>query len=172
MSETYYLADTHLCHSNIHKFRSKPDGTGFESADEHDTFVMDTWNTFIPPKAKVIIAGDAAFNVRGLQKLASLHGDKHIVAGNHDKAVATMMQYVGKVSAMDMKSVDGFHTITTHIPIHFSQLERWHLNIHGHVHANSIDDPRYYNISLEALQFIPITLDEILADVTKKLWGN
>ena len=173
MSEHYYLADTHLGHKNIHKWRLRADGSAFESAEIHDEFIMDMWQTFIGKRDTVSLLGDAAFNVEGAKKFKNLAGNKTLIMGNHDPAITTMQQYFGCVRAMEMKSVDGFHAIFTHIPIHFDQLERWHLNVHGHLHARTIqNDPRYFNVSVEAIQFVPITLEEILMDVTKQVWGT
>jgi calcineurin-like phosphoesterase family protein len=53
--------------------------------------------------------------------------------------------------------------ILTHCPIHPSQLEyRYKYNIHGHVHENSINDPRYINVSAEVIDYTPKTLEELL----------
>jgi len=71
---------------------------------------------------------------------------------------------------MKTKSVDGIHTIMTHIPIHFSSMERWHLNIHGHTHARHVESDRHFNVCVEATQYIPMTLDEIITKVTKEVW--
>ena len=171
MKDTYVLADTHFGHKNIHKFRMHPNGHAFDSSKEHDEYVMDMWNTYIPGGARVIIAGDVAFNVEGLQKLERLHGDKTIIPGNHDKAITTLVQYCGCVKPMVTASIGGVNIVITHIPIHFSQLERWHVNIHGHTHAQSVPDSvRHFNISLEALGFIPITVDEIIDKMTREVW--
>lgn len=172
MSEHFYLADPHLGHKNIHKWRLRVDGSVFESAEIHDEFFMDMWQTYIKPRDVVTVLGDAAFNEAGAMKYKNLPGNKVLIMGNHDPAIVTMQKYFGCVKAMEMKSVDGFHAIFTHIPIHLCQLERWHLNVHGHLHMRQLDDPRYYNVSIEAIDFKPITLEEILMDVTKKVWGT
>lgn len=170
MPDTFALADTHIGHKNIHRFRKKTDGSSFDSSEEHDEFVMDMWNTYIPSNSTVYLLGDAAFNGAGLKKLHKLHGTKFYIQGNHDPAYQTLVKYFHWVGAMESKSIDGIHMIMTHIPIHFSQMERWHLNIHGHTHAQSVDDPRYFNVSIEATQYIPMTLEEILTDVTRNIW--
>lgn len=33
--------------------------------------------------------------------------------------------------------------------------------IHGHVHSNNIDDLRYFNVSMENIDYTPISLEEI-----------
>ena len=50
----------------------------------------------------------------------------------------------------------------THIPIHPGQLNRFDANIHGHIHDRKIDDKRYVNVSVEQINYTPISLDEVL----------
>lgn len=171
MSEIYVLADTHFGHKNIHKFRVKSDGSSFASSDEHDEFLMDMWNTYIPGGSKVYLLGDAAFNEAGLHRFHKLNGDKAIIKGNHDLAVQTLQKYFGQVDAMKTKKVGDAQIIMTHIPIHFSSMERWHLNIHGHTHMQHVpDSDRHFNVSIEALDYVPITLDEVVERVIKATW--
>ena len=58
--------------------------------------------------------------------------------------------------------------ILTHIPIHPESLARWGLNVHGHLHANvvklslaQIPDPRYFNVSMEQINYTPISLETV-----------
>lgn len=165
MRERFFLADTHFGHKNIHKFRLKADGSAFESAEIHDEFVMDMWNTYIPGGCDVYCLGDIAFNTKGLEKLRKLSGHKHLIAGNHDPSLQTCVHYFASIHAMKAINVAGFKTITTHIPLHPASVdERYNLNIHGHLHHNDLHDPRYKNVSLEAIGFVPITFDEIIAE--------
>jgi calcineurin-like phosphoesterase family protein len=36
------------------------------------------------------------------------------------------------------------------------------MNIHGHVHENTLDDKRYINVSAEVIDYRPKTLRELL----------
>jgi calcineurin-like phosphoesterase family protein len=51
--------------------------------------------------------------------------------------------------------------LLTHIPVHPSQLRRGVLNVHGHLHARTINDPRYVCVSLEQTGFRPVRLDQL-----------
>jgi calcineurin-like phosphoesterase family protein len=170
MSKTFVLADTHFCHKNIHKFRRMADGTPFTSAEQHDEFLMDMWNTYIPGGSTVYVLGDAAFNEAGLMKFKKLHGNKFCIQGNHDPAMQTLAKYFHWVGAMKSKSIDGVHILMTHIPIHLSQMERWHLNIHGHTHMQQVDSPHHFNVSIEATNYIPMTIDSVIEEATKNVW--
>jgi calcineurin-like phosphoesterase family protein len=45
----------------------------------------------------------------------------------------------------------------THAPIHPKEL-RGKFNVHGHVHKQSLNDKRYLNVSMEAINYKPIDL--------------
>jgi len=89
---------------------------------------------------------------------AELNGTKILIKGNHDNLKLSQYQQIFK----DIRSyhiLDNF--ILSHIPIHPDSLYRWKANIHGHLHANKIDDPRYINISVEHTNFTPIDFEDI-----------
>jgi len=50
--------------------------------------------------------------------------------------------------------------ILSHIPLHDSQKQRFRGNIHGHIHEKNLPDPWYYNISVEQIDYTPITLEQ------------
>jgi calcineurin-like phosphoesterase family protein len=52
--------------------------------------------------------------------------------------------------------------IFTHCPIHESEVTRFHRNIHGHVHENSLDDYRYINVSCEVVDYTPKLIEELI----------
>jgi len=55
----------------------------------------------------------------------------------------------------------------SHIPIHPQNMERWKLNIHGHMHSNVIDDPKYRCVSVEQIGFKPLDLQEIIDETNR-----
>jgi calcineurin-like phosphoesterase family protein len=89
-----------------------------------------------------------------------LNGTKILIKGNHDNL--KLSQY-----AQMFKDVRATHTldkfVLSHIPIHPDSLARWKANIHGHTHANNLDDPRYINVSVEQINYTPIDFEEIKA---------
>lgn len=53
----------------------------------------------------------------------------------------------------------------SHCPLHPNEL-RGKKNIHGHVHFQSIPDSRYFNTSLENINYTPINVEEIRKRLT------
>jgi calcineurin-like phosphoesterase family protein len=124
-------------------------------------------NLVVRPNDKVYFLGDVVMSRKtsALQVLARLNGEKVLIKGNHDQCNAeAYLQY--------FKDIRGSHQfeglIMTHIPIHPESLARWGLNVHGHLHNNvvrmplsQIPDKRYFNVSVERLNYMPISLEEL-----------
>jgi calcineurin-like phosphoesterase family protein len=156
--KTFVVSDTHFGHQLMANLR------GFDCIDAHDRALVEAWNAVVRPEDTVWHLGDVYFR-DGWKALASLNGDKRLVAGNHD---AGLLHYMKLLPAFTM--IGGAQTlgqnILTHIPVHPNQLMRFRLNIHGHTHGGKVlrgtdPDTRYVPVSVEQLpDFAPITLIE------------
>lgn len=83
---TWIISDTHLGHKNILQFepsrleQMKIDGY---SSEEHDQWIVDTWNKTVKPGETVLHLGDFAF--KGVADyIDQLNGNIILVLGNHD----------------------------------------------------------------------------------------
>ena len=166
MSKTFLIGDTHFGHSNILTFK-KANGEPlrrFANITEHDEYLIYRWNLTVKPEDKVYHLGDIGFKswTQLDYILSRLNGTKVLIKGNHDNF--KLSQY-----AQHFKDVRASHQLDkfllTHIPIHPDSLSRWVGNIHGHVHSNSLDDPRYINVSVEQLDdYAPVDFERIKKD--------
>ena len=172
MAKTFLISDTHFGHANILTFFRSSGALlrEFPDINTHDEYLIEQWNKTVSPNDKVYHLGDVGF--KSFSKLGAilerLNGTKVLIKGNHDGF--KLSQY-----AQYFKDVRGSHQldkfILTHIPIHPQSVERWTANIHGHLHANTIqeripglglqDDPRYINVSVEQIGYKPIDFEEI-----------
>lgn len=167
MSKTFLISDTHFFHGNILKFK-RGDGSplrDFKDMDHMMTTLIYNWNKVVGKNDKVYHLGDVGFsNASSLQVLDQLNGIKVLIKGNHDgQKLSVYQQYFKDVRACHI--LDSF--LLSHIPIHPDSLSRWKANIHGHTHANSLPDRRYYNVSVEAINYTPIDFEEIRAHYGK-----
>ena len=168
MSRTFLIGDTHFGHSNITKFL-RSDGSKLRPWDnikEHDEALMENWNSAVKPEDKIYHLGDLGFSnsTHLLRICSSLNGTKILIKGNHDQL--KLSQY-----AQVFKDVRAYHTLDkillAHIPVHPGSLGRWKGQIHGHLHANKVElskhhpDPRYYNVSVEQINYTPIDFEEV-----------
>lgn len=176
---TWVYSDPHFYHGNICRF-TKVDGSKlrpWDCAEQMTEDMIRMYNEVVDDKDRVYILGDVAFSNRNMHRAVSrLKGRKVLVPGNHEPT--KMRQYFDLFDDVRGYVVKkGF--IMSHIPIHPSSLSRWRLNIHGHLHANSVkmvvnvkgdyietntEDERYYCACVEHTDFKPKLLDDILKE--------
>ena len=73
--------------------------------------------------------------------------------------------------------------VLSHVPLHESQLKRWHFNVHGHLHSRTIkrlrhreepkavkhvDDLRFLCVSCEQVNLTPVSYDWILSKLADR----
>lgn len=166
MSNIFFTSDWHLFHEKTFSTFKKVDGSplrNFSNVDEMNEFIIDSHNKVVKPNDKVYFLGDAVFHKKYLYIIDRFNGDKVLIKGNHDLLDAKdYLQY--------FRDIRGTHQVKgllmSHIPIHPESLGRWGFNVHGHLHANVIThngrpDPRYINVSVENINYTPISLEEI-----------
>lgn len=165
----FFISDHHFHHKNILTFKTQDDLPlrEFSDVDHMNEIMIQRHNEVVKPNDKVYFLGDVCMsrNAKGLEILSRLNGEKVLVKGNHD--MCSLNQYL-----QYFKDVRGSHQfdgmILTHIPIHPESLARWGLNVHGHLHQNvvrmplsQIPDRRYFNVSVERVNYTPISLEEV-----------
>ncbi len=186
----FFCSDTHFDHKNVIKF-TLDDGftpmrriidktTGavrpFYSVEEMNEHIIENWNRVVSPQDKVYHLGDFSFGKNPTTIGKRLNGHKRLVRGNHDgnklKEYAAIFEEVYGV-----RHLPG--CVLSHVPLHPDCLERWGLNIHGHLHANrvkklvypqlgfyldhptEVEDRRYLNVAVEQINYTPISAEEI-----------
>jgi calcineurin-like phosphoesterase family protein len=173
MANIFFASDHHLDHKNILTFK-RDDNTPlreFVDVDHMRETIIQRHNSVVKPGDKVYFLGDVVMSrkAKALEVLARMNGEKILIKGNHDQCDArAYLEY--------FKDIRGSHQfeglILTHIPIHPESLARWGLNVHGHLHSNvvkmalsQIPDPRYFNVSMERINYTPISLEEVKKQV-------
>lgn len=171
MTTIWVIGDTHFGHANILKFL-KDDGTQmrcFDSVEAMDEHMVWCWNSVVKPQDHVYHLGDVVLKAPGLGILNRLNGHKRLVRGNHDIfKTKQYSQYFEEIYGVRILN----DMIISHIPIHPASLkERWHGCVHGHLHNNHpalFLGPRYLNVSVEMIDYTPITLEECKARLLKQ----
>lgn len=166
MSRVFYIGDLHFGHRNILKFSGLERGNyTLNSVEEHDEWIIQQWNKQVTKRDIVWVLGDVLFNSDRFPLLDRLNGTKHLVLGNHDDF--KLEQYIekfGRVAALVRRK----GVWLSHAPIHPVDL-RGKPNIHGHVHRYTVDDPWYYNVSVENCEDgMPVPQDKIFEEFKKR----
>lgn len=154
-SQQFIISDLHLFHTNMATYR------GFETVEDHDNTIINNWNSVVNKKDTVFVLGDLTMEKATCYHLLSrLNGNIHVILGNHDMRnhVPKLLEHVKTVSScFKYKNI-----LFSHIPIHPFELDRYRFNIHGHVHAKTLKDKRYINVSCEAVDYKPVALTELI----------
>ena len=160
---SFLISDTHLTHENILTFvkengeRLRP----FDSVEEMDELIISNWNGLVHPKDTIYHLGDVVINRKALSILDRLNGRKVLIRGNHDIfKLRDYVKYFKDIRAY--KVFPEYRIICSHIPLHPSCLERWKLNVHGHLHGNKLDDDKYISVCVEQTDYKPVPLEEII----------
>ena len=124
--------------------------------------MIKNWNSVVGPKDKVYHLGDVVINREALPTLAHLNGDKILVKGNHD--IFKLKDYTPYFR--DIRAYNIFNNfIMSHIPVHPDSKGRFDGNIHGHMHANKLDDPWYRCVCVEQINYTPIPVDVVIKEM-------
>ena len=175
------ISDLHLFHANMlrsGKIGSRP----FDTVEEMHERIIEGWNSVVKTNDKVYMLGDLTLmrpvkdETRTLQEMAEvrkvtdrLYGKKRLLLGNHDHySVFDYVQWFGFEKVLAYRVLAGM--VFSHIPVHPSQFARFKANVHGHTHEKHISsvglstqsmDPRYVNVCVEPLDYVPISLEQI-----------
>lgn len=168
MSEIFVISDLHLGHRNIIKaFRYKD----FQTIEEHDAAIQSLWNSTVSKRDVVLMLGDIVWHKVNWQILKELNGMKRLIMGNHDSvSLKDAYQYFHSIHGSYKKG----DIVFTHIPIHPQELvyRNWKYNVHGHTHAKSVDDWRYFNACPEQNGYAPIPLEQIKTEFKNRQLKN
>lgn len=179
MSTTWLYSDPHFGHNGVCRFM-RSDGVTklrpWDNTEEMDEELIKRFNNKVRPNDKCYFLGDVAINRRALPTLGRLNGDKVLIKGNHDIfRLEEYMPYFRDFRAYHVLS----GMILSHIPVHESNLHRFNVNVHGHLHANRVMkprgvdvkngevlygneiDPRYICVCVEQTDFAPISLEDV-----------
>ena len=162
---TFLISDTHFGHSTMLKVKNS-DGSpvrSFSSVEEMDETMVENWNKVVGHSDKVYHLGDVVMSKKSLPILSRLNGKKTLIAGNHD--IFDTKEYLQYFNNVRGYRILENNFILSHIPIHKDSLERYGVNIHGHLHGEVMNDPRYFSVCVEQINYTPIALEEIKYEI-------
>ena len=180
MPAIFLVSDTHFGHAGVCRFL-REDGTKlrpWDNPEEMDEEMVKRWNETVRPNDKVYHLGDVVINRKALKTLGRLNGEKVLIKGNHD--IFKLSDYLPY-----FKDIRGYHVmngmILSHVPVHPESIARFGTNIHGHLHANRVKmkvqfphketeiiDPRYFNVSVEQIDFTPILFEQAIIKIKEQ----
>ena len=157
----FFTADTHFGDHRTINIQ----GRVFDSVVAMDELMIARWNAVVGDADEVWHLGDVARRAADVTPLLSqLRGTKHLIRGNNDPdaTVAAM----GWASVHDYAELeeDGRKLVLCHYAFRsWNGQARGAINLHGHSHGRLKPMPRQFDIGVDARDFTPVTLAQLLA---------
>ena len=157
----FFTADTHFGDHRTLNIHRRP----FASVAEMDEALVAGWNAVVGPADEIWHLGDVArraADVAGL--LARLNGTKHLVRGNNDPAATG--EAAGWASVQDYAELTegDARLVLCHYPFRsWNGQHRRAIDLHGHSHGKLKPMLRQYDVGVDARDFRPVRLAELLA---------
>ena len=165
----YVIADHHFYHNNIIKY-NRPQ---YNSIEEMHQDIITKHNKTVSKDDIVIFLGDYSFQKSKIKELNDqLNGIKILILGNHDNPNIRKEYETLGFEAVYSNPVKYENYILSHHPLNnehtyditalrliinaFNKTD--YTNIHGHIHNETIDDDRFFNVSLEKLDGTPLLI--------------
>ena len=172
MSKVFFISDTHFNHKNIIEYCNRP----FKDVEEMNQTIIDNWNRVVKKSDIVLFLGDFALG-RDVESMydrysKELNGTIYFLRGNHDRSKSSVRKYFTTIDMMSTFSYKGYNFILSHQPLYNGQIPEGFINIHGHIHDKTLSEScylqtRHVNVSADAINFTPISLDEIIKNINK-----
>jgi calcineurin-like phosphoesterase family protein len=165
----FYTSDLHIGHPMVAAYRGYPDSAA------HDGALRATWLRQVRDGDQVWILGDLSPDAEpGLAWLAELPGEKHLVAGNHDRVhpgrkngyrhLRRYLEVFDSVQPFARHKIGGVNLLLSHFPytdprtpqprnMQWRLPDRGEFLAHGHTHATRrLTSPREVHVGIDAWQ--------------------
>lgn len=169
--DKWFISDTHFFHANILKF---VDAAGnkirpFTSLEEMHEILIENWNSVVKDNDYVYHLGDVTFRYDGAFNalMHRLKGKKRLIIGNHDKIWNPAL--INNFEKADLwKGFKEYNFTASHFPMEREALRDGAYSVHGHIHQNKSPKSHQFNVSVEAINYTPINIDEIGAWIKRQ----
>lgn len=152
-----FTSDLHLLHRTILKYR-----TQFATVLEHDQFMLDKIAQ-LTKRDTLFVIGDFIFEDPNfafyINQIRKMPCHIKLLLGNHD-SLRCHNSLSDNIELM-LPIVNYKALWLSHCPIHPSQFRERKGNIHGHLHEERIDDPRYLNVNIDVNNYEFVPLEQI-----------
>ena len=150
-------SDLHLGHANVIGYGNRP----FADVEEMDRALWDNWAAAVRPGTVLVCGGDlamrAALNEDTWRRVRTMPGRQELVIGNHDLTGQGRLRVDGFDGVWSLMTAPGEPPlIFTHMPL--LEAPDGYVNVHGHVHDAPATETPHINVSVEHLDYRPLSL--------------
>lgn len=156
----YFTSDSHFGDHRTLNIWKRP----FGSVAEMDSLLLERWNAAVGPEDEVWHLGDFArkpADVPGL--LERLHGVKHLIRGNNDPPGTATAPGWASVRDYAEVELEGRSLVLCHYPFRtWNGQHKGAIDLHGHSHGRLKALPRQFDVGVDAREWRPVRLEELL----------
>ncbi|WP_163042085.1 metallophosphoesterase family protein [Aurantimonas aggregata] len=164
----FFTADTHFTDPRILRIDRRP----FPDLAAHDEALVAYWNETVGEYDVVWHLGDFARGDAAAKSalLARLNGRKQLIVGNNDDSATTEASGWESVQTYKEITVDGRLLILCHYAFRtWNQMGKGAIDLHGHSHGKLKPQTRQYDVGVDAWDFRPVTLAQILGPRRRRI---
>lgn len=121
------------------------------------------WNAVVSKEDHVFHLGDFSFLNKERTKaiVSELNGYKFLILGNHDRGRSrTWWLDVGFDEVSEYPIIYKNFFFLSHEPLYMNK-QMPYVNVHGHIHSQKYEGLQYYNVSVEHLDYTPVSFEQI-----------
>jgi len=161
----WVYSDQHFHHKRIIEMSQRP----FEDLDHMESEMIKRYNNLVDKDDIVYWLGDVSFANKEVTRdiISQMNGYKILILGNHDWHKPRQWWLdVGFQEVTKYPMIVRKLFILSHQPMPMSDLT--YLNIHGHVHHDTLDSVFHYNACVEVHDYKPVLLNDIEKEYYKR----
>lgn len=166
---TWALSDTHFAHKNIMLYEQRP----FRDVAEMEEVIIKNWNSVVKMNDVAFHLGDFGFYPKDIMAklVGQLNGRITLIRGNHDTKSNKWYREVGFHEVVAYPIIAYKFLILSHEPVYLAKgTHFW--NVHGHIHSNRSPTEKHINVSVEAVNYTPVKLDDIIKRAVAADFGD
>jgi calcineurin-like phosphoesterase family protein len=148
----WFISDHHFGHKNIMGYEARP----FESMAACEDYMIEKHNELVEREDRVFMLGDFSFYPKDITRgiVDELHGELHLIKGNHDSHSNKWYRDVGFIEAYEFPIIYERFFILSHEPVYLPKSSPY-INVHGHLHGISLASNHHVNVSVELIAYTP-----------------
>ena len=167
----FIWSDLHMGHANVIDYESRP----YSSVEQLNEALAENWRAVVTKHDRIWNLGDVALKMskETLEKIIkNLPGKKILILGNHDRGRSpTWWHDVGFDEVYPYPVIyEGFYMLS-HEPLYVNK-NMPYVNVHGHTHGTSSDNPQQINVSVDVINFTPMPFEDIKDRFVEKTADN
>ena len=165
-TDTFFVGDFHFDHTNIIEYANRP----FKSTEEMNLTMLNNYNNAVNDSSLVFFLGDMAFGKDSKKPrwwLSQLKGNIIYIKGSHDNGIRPTSIGLNALRVCDLCEFkfERIEFLLTHIPVSVKNYGGWNIHAHTHDHDQKNLDKRKFCVSVEAINYTPISLIKIIEEI-------